>query len=103
MAARMMFTPTPKQHMRAVKLAVDHAIEQDFPVRLRLERHEQTLVEEASLFICDREQGHVCELDETEGQLVLLERKHLCKRRAGEYGRHATAEIRRFICDAPMR
>ncbi len=65
------------EHMRAVELAGDHAIEQHLPVRLRLERHEQTFVFEIAELVGNRERRHVRELDEAELELVLLERERL--------------------------
>ena len=67
----------PGQHMGTVELAGDHAIEQHFPVGLRLERHKQSLVLEITVLVGDRERRHVGQLDEPKLQLVLLDGQHL--------------------------
>ena len=66
-----------RQHVRAVELARDHAVEQHLPVRLRLERDVQAFVLEVAELVRDRERRHVGELDEAELELVLLERERL--------------------------
>ena len=74
------------EHMRAVELAVDHTVEQHFPVGLGFERHEQAFVEEVALLVGNREGGHVGELNEAEGQLVFLELERLSMRGCGKRG-----------------
>ena len=65
------------QHVGAVEPAVDHAVEQNLPVRLRLERDEEALVLEIPQLIGHRERRHVGQLDEAEGELVLFHVQHL--------------------------
>ena len=62
----------PGQHVRAVELAGDDAVEHDLPVGLRLERDVQAFVLEEALFIGDGERRHVGQLDEAELELLLL-------------------------------
>ena len=61
------------EHVRAVEFAGDDAIENHFPVRLRLERDVQPFVFEEALLVRDGERRHVGELDEAELELLLLE------------------------------
>ena len=56
------------EHVGAVELAVDHAVEQHFPVGLRLERDVQALVLEVVLLVGDHQWRAVGELDEAELQ-----------------------------------
>jgi hypothetical protein len=62
----------PGEHVRAVEFTVDHAIENDFPVGLWLERDIQPFVFEVALFIRDGERRHVGEFDEPEFELFFL-------------------------------
>ena len=61
-----------REHVRAVELAGDHAIENDLPVGLRLERDVQAFVLEEALLVRDGERRHVGELDEAELELLFL-------------------------------
>lgn len=81
-----------RQHVRTVKLAVDHAIEPDLPVGLRLERDEETLIVELPLLISDGERGHFRELGEVEGQHVLFKVEHFRTGGAGKRGRGRVGE-----------
>ena len=62
-----------REHVRAVELAADHAIEQDLPVRLGFEGHEESFVLEEPELLRDHERRAVGQLDEAELELVLLE------------------------------
>jgi hypothetical protein len=53
-----------RQHVRAIKLATNHAIQQHFPVCLRLERHAQPFFAEEALFLRNGKRCHVRQLDE---------------------------------------
>jgi hypothetical protein len=57
--------------------SVDVSDVENLPVRLRLERHVQTLVLEVAELVSHRQRRHVGQLDETELELVLLERERL--------------------------
>ncbi len=81
-----------REHVRAVELARDHSIEQHFPVRLRLERHVETLVLEVAELVRDRERRHVRELDEAELELVFFQRP-----------RGGTSRSRRDRCERGAR
>ena len=61
-----------REHVRAVELAGDHAIEDDLPVGLWLERDVQAFVFEEALFVRDGERRHVGELDEAELELFFF-------------------------------
>ena len=54
------------QHMRAVQLAVDDAIEQHLPVGLRFQRDVQPFVLEITLLVGDRQWRHIGEFDKAE-------------------------------------
>ena len=69
------------QHVGAVELAGDHAIEQDLPVGLRFERDVEILLLEEAELLRDHERRAVGELDEAELQLVLLRRRRPRRRR----------------------
>ena len=68
-------------------LAVQQAVQQDFPVRLRLQRDVQALILEKTLFLGDGERGHVGQLDETQRQLVFLDPGGFGKGGRGKGGR----------------
>ena len=83
------------QHVRAVEFAGDHPVEQDLPVRLRLQRDIEALVIEEALLGGDGQRRHVGELYEAELQLVLFDiqhsgdgtarrQQHRCDRRRGD-------------------
>ena len=82
------------QHVGAVELAGDDAVEQHLPVGLRLERDVEPFVLEEALLVGDGERRHVGELDEAELELVLLDVEHAGPRRqrtgepAGKGGGH---------------
>ncbi len=61
------------QHVRAIQLAGDDAIQNDLPVRLRLERYIQPFILEEAFLVSDGERRHVGELDEADLQLLLLQ------------------------------
>ena len=69
------------QHVRAVELAGDHAVEQHLPVGLRFERDVEAFLLEEALLLGDGERRHVGELDEAELQLLLLDRQRRRVRR----------------------
>ena len=93
-----------RQHVRAVQLTIDHAVEQHLPVGLRLERYVQTLVLEIALFVGDGERGHVGQLDEAEFEIFFLELKGLGRDRAGreqcdaDHGGAELARRRQYRC-----
>ncbi|MNC37025.1 hypothetical protein D3C75_855740 [compost metagenome] len=60
------------QHVRAIQLAGDHAVEQHLPVGLGLEADVQPLVLEEALLVGDGQRCHVGEFDEAELELFLL-------------------------------
>jgi hypothetical protein len=62
------------QHMGAVELAVDHAVEQYLPVGLGFERDVEAFVFEETLLVGDGQRRHVGELDEAEFQVGFLSR-----------------------------
>ncbi len=62
----------------------DHAIEQDLPVGLRLERDVELLLLEEAELLRDHERRAVGELDEAELELVLLRRRGRCAGRGPE-------------------
>ena len=64
----------PGQHVCAVQLTTDHAVEQHFPVCLRFECNVQPFFGEKSLFFGNRQRGHIGELDESELQGRLFNR-----------------------------
>ena len=61
-----------REHVRTVEFTGDHAIEDDLPVGLWLERDIQAFILEEALFVRDGERRHVGELDEAELELFLL-------------------------------
>ena len=61
-----------RQHVRAVQLPADHPVEQDLPVRLRLERDVQPFLGEEALFLGDGQRRHVGQLDEAQLQVRLF-------------------------------
>ncbi len=65
------------QHVGAIELAGDDAVEQHLPVGLRLERDVEPFVLEVALLVGDGERRHIGELDEAEVQLVLFKLEHL--------------------------
>ena len=73
------------QHVRAIELAGDDAVEQHFPVGLRLEGDEEAFVFEEALLLGDGDRHHVGELDEAELQLVLLGLEWRGVRAAGDH------------------
>ena len=73
-----------RQHMRAVKGAVDHAVEQDFPIRLCLSGNEQPFVLKIALFIGHGRRGHVGQFDKAEFQLVHFKVKLVGQGGAGQ-------------------
>ena len=86
----------PGQHMRAVQLAVDHPIQQHFPVGLGFEGDKKPLIKEVALLIGNGERGHVCQLDKTEGQHVLFKVKQFSESGAGHHGRGRKAKDKVF-------
>src|SRR5690606_3370302 len=81
-----------REHVRAVELAGDNAIEQHLPVGLRLERYEEPFVLEVTELVRNRERRHVRELDESELELVPLERRLRSVRRRACAHRHRRHE-----------
>ena len=61
------------EHVRAVKLAANHTVEQHFPVGLRLQRHVEAFFGEVAFLFGDRERRHVGEFDEAELQIGLFD------------------------------
>lgn len=49
----------PRQHVRPIQFAGDHPVQQNFPVRLRLQRDIQAFILKKSLLIGDRQRRHV--------------------------------------------
>ncbi|MDZ7818709.1 MAG: hypothetical protein U5K55_08850 [Aliarcobacter sp.] len=68
-----------RQHVGAVELAVDHAVEQHLPVGLGFERDVEAFVFKVALFVGHHERRAVGQLDEAELQGFLF--------RAGRLGR----------------
>ena len=93
-----------REHVRAVELAGDDAIEDDLPVGLRLERHVQAFVFEVAFLIGDGERRHVGELDEAELQLFFLElQAAACASPGAASARVRAAVRRRGFCDLKER
>ena len=61
-----------RQHVRAVELAGDDAVEQHLPIRLRLDRDVEAFVLEIAELLGDRDRRHVGELDEAELEVFLF-------------------------------
>ena len=55
-----------RQHMRAVQLAVDHAVQQHFPVGLRLKPDKKPLVFKVSQLVGHGQRCHIGQLDKAE-------------------------------------
>lgn len=64
------------QHVCAVQFPGDDAVEQDFPVGLRLESYVKSFVFEKAFFIGNCQRSHVGQFDEAELQLFLLQVQH---------------------------
>ena len=81
-----------REHVRAVKLAVDHAVQQYLPVRLRLQRDEQPFVFEVAILVRDGEGRHVGQLDEAKLQLILFQIQQFGVGRRAKQGSHGTCK-----------
>ena len=95
------------QHVGAVELAVDHAVEQHLPVGLGLQRHIQPFVLEVTFLVGDRQRRHIGELDKAERQLRLFRPAHqrLVRRLRDtrEHGQHEGRQHGQPPCSAGAR
>ena len=63
------------EHVRAIELAVDHAVEQHLPVGLRFESDVEPFVLEEAFFVGHHQRRAIGQLDEAELQRFLLRRR----------------------------
>ena len=90
------------EHVRAVELAVDYAVQQHLPVGLRLEGDVQALVLEVAVLVGHRQRRHVGELDKAELQFILLRLADGGVRRGQQAGQGGGGDDR-GKCAAPCR